>query len=135
MKHSAQAIIVDRDGNIILEKNTKIWSLSFIGGKVEEWESYESALLRELREELWIEFHLDRLLRWEIQEKRIFPTGEWVSKYFVLILEDNEETIVKNAKNMETYDFKSLERLNDSEFPIERMSFLSQVQRALDALQ
>ena len=133
MNYSSQAIIVDEDRNIYLERNSKIWSLSFIGGKVEEGENYESALLREIREELWIYLTVDKLLEWEVQPERAFPTGSWISRYFVVVLSESEKKSIEN-ETIEVYDFDTLQRMDDSEFPIERVSFLTQVQRALDLL-
>lgn len=134
MKYSAQAIIVDRNEKIYLERNKKIDSLSLVGGKLEEGENYEIALLREIKEELGLSLTVSRLLDGEEQSKRVFSTGEWISKYFVVVLEDLEEKIVGENNDIEVYQFQELERMEDDEFPFERVTFLQQIQRALDAI-
>ena len=133
MNYSAQAIVIDNDRQIYLERNSKFNSLSFFGWKVEEGETYEQVLIREIEEELWIRIRVERLLAGQEQGKRIFPTWEWVSKYFVLHLDNTETNILGNTA-VEVYSFQELERLHDNEFPFERVSFLQQIQRALDTL-
>lgn len=134
MNRSAQAIIVDRDENIYLERNSKIWSLSFVWWALEEWEDFETALQREIWEELCIPISVLRLLDGKEQEPRRFPTWEWLSKYFVLVLEESEEQKIRANAVIEMYSFNDLQRLDDSEFPMERMTFLAHIQRALDLI-
>lgn len=134
MNYSAQAIIIDEDSNIYLERNAKIWSLSFIWWALEKWEDYISALMREVHEELWLIISGERFIEWKQQPKRIFLTWEWESMYFLCILQNDEVSQIKKLENIEVYDFSSLERLTDNDFPLERVSFLQEVQRALDCL-
>jgi 8-oxo-dGTP diphosphatase len=58
--HCAGAIFLDEDGKILLEDRRKISKhgeeYSFFGGTVEDGESYEEALRREIKEELNYDF-------------------------------------------------------------------------------
>ena len=136
MNYSAQAIVIDEDSNIYLENNTVIWSLSFIGWKLEKWENAIEALKREIGEELWLYLPDMRFLDWELQPKRVFAGISWVSTYFILQLSDSEVQKIEKQANIDinTYDFSTLERLEDDMFPIERIAFLQQIQRALDSV-
>lgn len=80
--------------------------------------------MREIKEEIKVLISNERLLDWQEQKPRTFPTGTWVSTYFVCILEDSEEEIARIQNNIEVYDFDTLQRLDDGEYPMERVTFL-----------
>lgn len=137
MNYSAQAILIDGEGNIYLERNKKMWNrLSFIGGKFEyiDNNSYENCVIREIREEMQLVLQRDRLLAAELQEPREILWKTWISTYFVVVLDELEWTPIWENQDIEIFDMHSLQRLDDDQFVLERITFLQQVQRALDCL-
>ena len=94
MRKSARAIIITKDNKLLLMKRTKPDGVYYvtIGGGIEDGETSEQALLRELKEESGsivdkpvFAFHFDDLERQNSvdfficrEQKRIQPTGtEW----------------------------------------------------------
>lgn len=131
MKYSAQAIIVDSGHNVYLERNKKIWSLSFVWGAIEWNETAKEALLREIKEELDLLLLSDDLCFPEEQIPTIFPTGAWISTYFILHIDEQIAKKIKANPNIEVYNVWGLEKLEDTELPIQRTRFFEQVERAL----
>lgn len=138
MNYSAQAIIIDYDWNIYLERNHVIKSLSFVWGKVEEGEDYEWALKRELKEELGILPQDYQLWNWEIQPTRKFwnerkwQEVEWTSKYFICLLPNILKLPTELEIKLEVFTLQELRGLSDENFPSARKKeFLAQVERAL----
>jgi len=141
---SSQAIVIDRDRNIYLESNKKIDRLSLIWWKVEEdkdWsdreEYFERAMVREFREETWIEVEVDSFKSsWEYQKPQEIPNvWEWESMYYVIILETKKQTdkILEN-KDMNKYSFEDLKTMPEDAFAMPKEKFLKHIERALDLL-
>ena len=90
-KLKARAIIVDDDNNVILIRYASMYM--FPGGSVEQDESIDIALIRELEEELGVSYEQDELTYLTAYEKMQpnypLPTGEVVDRklithYYVL---------------------------------------------------
>jgi mutator protein MutT len=72
------AAVIERDGNILITRRPKGAHLAgfweFPGGKPEPGESYEAALIREVREELGVDYTPGAVLAevdWQYPDKRV----------------------------------------------------------------
>ncbi len=129
---SSQAIVIDTDRNIYLEDNETTKWLSFIWGKLEGDEKYIDAIIREIKEELWLHLDENRFVWGELQPVReIQNVWKWESLYYILIVTQKEANDILDNTDIQQYTLSDLQDLKWEPFSLPRDIFLEQIQRAL----
>ncbi len=107
------AALLDREGSVLVQRRPKGTDLEgrweFPGGKIEPYESAESALCRELQEELAI----------EVNQQSLFPlafaTGKAKGRPLILLLfgthEWSGEATALHASELKWVDFEELKNM------------------------
>ncbi len=129
---SSQAIVIDTIWNMYLENNKKTQRLSFIWGKLEEDEEHINAIIREIKEELWLDFDEERFVWGDLQPVREIPNvWKWRSLYYILIVTQKEAEDILHNTDIRKYTLSDLQTLEWEPFCLPRDIFLEQIQRAL----
>ena len=124
---SAQAIVFNEWGKLILEDNKKIGKWSFIGWAfdINKWDrEVIDTVIREIKEETTLVIDYTRLICPYIQPVTRFWTWLWKSTYFLLKLTYNE-----SEKILSLPWFNAFETYPDNNFPISEKRFKAQVDR------
>ncbi len=129
---SSQAIVIDTIWNMYLENNKKTQRLSFIWGKLEGDEEYINAIIREIKEELWLDFDEERFVWGDLQPVREIPNvWKWKSLNYILIVTQKEAEDILHNTDIRKYPLSDLQTLEWEPFSLPRDIFLEQIQRAL----
>jgi len=126
--HVAAAVIVDQSDKIVIAKRPKhsdmelLWE--FPGGKLEEGETPEKALVRELKEELNINAECDELMH---QETYQYPTKK-VTLYFIKVTKYSGKI---EALEHEEIRWISVNEIDDYDFPPADDHFLEILKKTL----
>lgn len=145
-KPVAHALLVAPNQKICLEKNPKLRGLSFLGGKVEKWETSVQAIIREIREETGdlVSLHADSLILVE-SNREYFPQmslmpwsdqGTWfVWDLYVWQISDTLlATLESTRKNISTWFLQSYVERDEREFWWDKTLFLDKISRCQKAL-
>ncbi|MCH8518257.1 NUDIX hydrolase [Candidatus Gracilibacteria bacterium] len=124
---SAQAIVIDERARLILEKNTKIGSYSFIGGAFNRDQDKHliDTTIREVHEETGLIIDGSRFHNPEVQPITSFGTGDWKSTYFLLQVTNIEAEQILSKNNFIAFKNRPYTKL-----PIDKERFIYQVSRA-----
>jgi mutator protein MutT len=126
--HVAAAVIVDQSDKIVIAKRPKhsdmelLWE--FPGGKLEEGETPEKALVRELKEELNINAECDELMH---QETYQYPTKK-VTLHFIKVTKYSGKI---EALEHEEIRWISVNEIDDYDFPPADDHFLEILKKTL----
>nr|MDD3719743.1 hypothetical protein [Candidatus Gracilibacteria bacterium] len=135
IKYSSKGVIVDKDGNIYLEKCPALSSkLGLFGGKKEGNETPKETLIRELREknELGIIISKSDLKVVEVNGPIEFKTGRFVATVFILYISDEVARIIGTRENVVKGKIKDFMSYEEDSFIFSKKDFLNMVERALD---
>jgi len=124
-KIGAYAILLDEKRRVLLGKRAKgieVGKWSLIGGKPEENETMEEAVVREIREEISVDFKpfFYRIFRGVNKEKGV----KWLSSYFIGYIRSDEIPDNYDKNELAELKFFSKEELADLEIAFDHKRVL-----------
>lgn len=127
----AHAILIsEEDRKVFLEKNARYnWELTFFWWKVKTWEDRIDAIIRELNEEVWIEFSRDDLTELIQNDEEIVKDKKYIWTIYVIVISKSQVKQILSKENNVWLTFNSLFLWNYA-FP----SIYDKVKRALEKL-
>ena len=96
----ALAVVKDAQWRYLSLYNTKWEDRQFPGGKIDAWETWEQAVLREVKEELWVDAVVKKSL-WTV--KWITDTYPWRAHFFEVELQWEPKIIEPKKHSILTY--------------------------------
>ncbi len=118
MKKVALALITDSNGRIFLQHrdgnapvNPHMWG--FWGGQIEEGESPDDAIVRELKEELDIDIKKDELVKFAVLDS-VREGGQWQGHIYNLKDEGQFKYVLQEGDGMEYFTTEQARLLDTS---------------------
>ncbi len=135
--YTSQAVIY-YDWWFIFEENKRFnWKLTLLWWKLEDWEDFKSWLLRELREESWINFSKDDLIEINNNDKLVSEDweNEYIARIYLIILKskDQVKTILSQKQNKNVFIESSKQDLSALNYAFSRV--YEQVETAIEYLE
>lgn len=139
VKESSQVVIVWPDNELFFELNKKQWwKISFFWWWKERNESSVETIIREIKQELWLDFTESDFMYLEDDWPRKFQKWTFLAHIFVLkisqeisnLLENNGKT--NDWNKILKYTLVKLEQEENLEFSIWKQETIDRVEKALE---